>query len=70
MKTMFQQTLEAALNHYSTKAVVEALDFIADLSDDDMKEWTALLDDADKQRAYAVWKAAQKLPSTLPPPKP
>lgn len=73
MKSMFQTMLEQALNHYGTKAVVEALDFIASLTEDDMKEWTALMTDADKQRAYHVWKAAQPISSTLPtipPPRP
>lgn len=73
MKSMFQQLLEQALNHYGTKAVVEALDFIAGLSEDDLKEWTALMTEGDKQRAYQVWRAAQPVSTTTPtqpPPRP
>lgn len=67
MKSLLQLTLEQALNHYSSKAVIEALDFIAGLSEDDMKEWTHLLSPDDAARAYAVWRAAQKDPQTSQP---
>jgi len=73
MKSMFQLTLEAALNHYAGKAVQEAIDYIASLDEDDLKEMAAHLDESYKAKAYAIWGAARgwgssPLPSTLPPP--
>jgi hypothetical protein len=66
MKAFIQTIFEQGLNHYTSKALIEAMNFIAELSEDDMKEWTALLDLEEKDRAYAVWKAAQRTPKILP----
>jgi hypothetical protein len=58
-KPIWQSLLESALNHYSTEAVVAVLDFIAGLSDDDLKEWTAGMSPEQSARVYRVARAAQ-----------
>ncbi len=58
-KSMMQSLAEMAINHYSKDAVVAGLDFIAGLSDDDMKEWTEGLSTEQAARCYRVWNAAK-----------
>lgn len=61
MSKEFWQTLaEAALNHYSRETIIAVMDFVAGLSEDDMKEWTSTMSPDDAARAYRVWRASQK----------
>lgn len=64
-KSMMQSLAEMAINHYSKDAVVAGLDFIAGLSEDDLKEWTAGLIPEQAARVYRVWRAAQIAPETV-----
>jgi len=60
-KDLFQNLFEAAVNHYSKEAIVHALNFIAELSEDDLKEWTVAMSPRDAARCYAVWRASKSV---------
>lgn len=58
-KGILQGLAEAALNHYSKDAIIAGLDFVAGLSEDDLKEWTAGMSVDNTARVYRVWRACQ-----------
>lgn len=59
-RQFWQGMAEAALNHYSRETIIAVLDFVASLSEDDMREWTRTMSPEEAARAYRVWRAAQK----------
>ncbi len=60
-KDLFQGLFEAAINHYSKEAIVHALNFVSELSETDLKEWTQGMSPRDAARCYAVWRAARSV---------
>lgn len=58
-KDLLSSFLETAINHYSREAIIGALDFIANLSAEEIKEWSLGMEPEQVARVYRVWKAAQ-----------
>lgn len=58
-KDILQSLFESAVNHYSREAIIQSLDFIADLSADDIKEWTIGMAPEQVVRVYRVWEACK-----------
>lgn len=58
-KGMFQSLLEATMDHYSREAINSAIDFVAGLSEDDLKQWTSGMGIEQAGRCYRVWRAAR-----------
>lgn len=59
-KDLLSGLLETAINHYSREAIVGALDFIAGLSAEEIKEWTYGMQPEQVARVYRVWNAARE----------
>lgn len=64
-KDLLQGLFEAAINHYSREAIVSALDYVAGLSEDDVKEMTIGMSPENSARVYRVWRAT-RAQETLP----
>lgn len=69
-KDIFQGLLEAAINHYSRESITAMLNFVASLSQDDLREWTAGMSPEESARVHRIWMASQMndqaLRSTIP----
>lgn len=56
-KDLFQGLFEATVNHYTREAIIAALDYVASLSEEDVKEMTAGMSPEAAARVYRVWRA-------------
>ena len=63
-KDILQTLFESAVNHISRSAIIDALDFIAGLSAEDIKEWTIGMEPEQVARVYRVWHACKETKPT------